>query len=190
MDIKSSQTHTTTNIGKAELQILNKIAALHGMKNIQFLNAAVQYLRKTGINPSEPELSPKEEMTKLEKRVNEVIKFFRVFEQDKLLPLLERLILIEKKIESTLTDLPQNSDLLKEFSEIKRMFKDALEESKHAKQIYNSNNEILDNRLKDLRNLSLQNTQMIISLFEALKNKGITGKFTDENIKKFYESCQ
>jgi hypothetical protein len=98
MDIKPTSNHTTTNIGSMELKYLNKLSRAHNSSNIQYLNAAIHFFRKTGTNPFEPELSANEQLQKLNIRVEQVLKFQRVFESDKLMPLLEKLIIIERRL--------------------------------------------------------------------------------------------
>ena len=188
MSIKSAKSHTTTNIGLTELEVLNKLASTHKMKNIQFINAAILYFKKTGINPTEPELSPKEEIAKLDKRVNEILKFFRVFEQEKLLPILERLILLERKFGSSLDNLPLKAELQEEFEGIRKVLKNWVEESNKSRAIYNQNLERLSELQQDQLKLLEKNSKMLSAFFEAFKNRGIMGKLSEEDIKKFYDA--
>ena len=178
MNIKATKTHTTTNIGINELEVLNKLAATYKMKNIQFVNAAVLYLKKTGINPNEPELSPKDEIAKLEKRVNEVIKYFRVFEQDKLMPILERLIILEKKIEASLGDLPMQSEIHAEFAQFQVLLKKNAEDAFKVRQVGIQSIEKTTQLQVELEKIN----KMLISFFEAFKNRGVMGKLSDEDI--------
>jgi len=188
MNIKILKNHTTTNIGIVEHEILSKLAARHGLKNIQFLNAAIIYLKKTGVDPTEPELSSKEELSKLDKRVNEVIKFFRMFEQDKLTPILQRLIILEKKIESNLDDLPLQSEIKTEFVEIKNILKRLLDEDNRSKQIFIQNTEKLVQAQQEHTSVLEKNNKMLISFFEAFRNRGIVGKLSEQDIKNFYNA--
>ena len=189
MSIKSTKTHTTTNIGLPELELLNKLATSHKMKNIQFINAAVLYFKKTGINPTEPELSPKDEIAKLEKRVNEVLKFFRVFEQDKLLPILERLIILEKKFGSSLDNLPLKDELRQQFDEIRKVLKNWVEDNNKSRLIYNQNIERLSKMQQEQLTLFEKNNKMLLAFFEAFKNRGLIGKLSEEDINRFYNAC-
>lgn len=189
MSIKSTKSHTTTNIGLPELEVLNKLASSHKMKNIQFINAAILYFKKTGINPMEPELSPKEEIAKLEKRVNEVLKFFRVFEQEKLLPILERLILLERKFGSSLDNLPLRAEIQEEFDGIKKVLKSWVEENNKSRLIYNQNLESLSKLQQDQLKLLEKNNKMLSAFFEAFKNRGLIGKLSEEDINRFYNAC-
>lgn len=76
--IMDNNTLTTTNIGKEELKNLRKIASHHGLKQVEFVSASISYFRKTGINPAEEIYSLREEIERLTKRVDEVIKLMQV----------------------------------------------------------------------------------------------------------------
>jgi len=94
----ANSTLTTTNIGVEELKYLKKLASHHGLKQSEFINSAILFFRKTGINPSHEIHSPRESIEKLTKRVDEVIRFMQVHEKQKLTPLMERLIILEHNL--------------------------------------------------------------------------------------------
>ncbi|MFP4557644.1 MAG: BfmA/BtgA family mobilization protein [Bacteroidales bacterium] len=71
------------------------------MKQVEFINSAIDYFKKTGINPAAEIYTPREEIEMLRKRLEEVIKYLQVHERQKLGPLMERLILLEKNLAST-----------------------------------------------------------------------------------------
>lgn len=101
----SSKSLTTTNIGVEELKHLKKLAIHHGLKQSEFINSAIAYFRHTGVNPREKAYSPREEIERLTKRVDEVIRFMQVHERQKLSPLMERLILLDKRISESISNL-------------------------------------------------------------------------------------
>ena len=68
-------TLTTTNIGKSELKSLRSLAQKHNLKQVDFINHAIAYFKKTGINPADEIYSPREEISKLSHRVDQVIRF-------------------------------------------------------------------------------------------------------------------
>lgn len=103
--IMSTTNLTTTNIGVDELKHLKKLALKHKLRQVEFINASISYFRKTGINPSEEIYSPREEIERLTKRVDEVIRFMQVHERQKLSPLTERLILLDKRINESISNL-------------------------------------------------------------------------------------
>lgn len=102
--IMSTTNLTTTNIGVDELKHLKKLALNHKLKQVEFINASIAYFKKTGINPAEEIYSPREEIEKLTKRVDEVIRFMQVHEKQKLSPLLDRLVLLDKRINESVSN--------------------------------------------------------------------------------------
>jgi len=187
MSIKTVISHSTTNIGKDELKTLNKLATSAGVKNINYLNAAIHYFKKTGINPFEPELSPKDEIIKLQKRNEEILKFIRVFEKEKLSPLLERLIMLERRIGTSIQDMPLKSELSREFHLVREELKRTAESSQSLMIKYKEPLEKVSQVLNQFNFEQKKAQNMIKCLFEALKNKGI-GNFKDIDIKNFNDA--
>ena len=93
---------TTVNIKKEYQKELRKMSESWGMSQVEFLNNAIWYFKKTGINPQSPLFSPKEEIAKLDKRLDQVIKFLRHQEKDKLTPLLDEIIIAERRLKESL----------------------------------------------------------------------------------------
>lgn len=63
-----------------------------------FVKLALAYFKKSGIDPSEPPESIKEELSKMSKRISQLIAFQKTFEQKQLIPLIESLYKIEAEI--------------------------------------------------------------------------------------------
>ncbi|HAF30436.1 MAG TPA: hypothetical protein DCG75_15445 [Bacteroidales bacterium] len=121
---------TTVNIDKASQKELKKLSQSWEMSQVEFLNNAIWYFKKTGINPISPIFSPKEEMAKMNKRLDQVIKFIRHQQTEKLNPLLDEIIIVERRLKENIAtginqdDLNPTTDGLKEILEIVREGKD------------------------------------------------------------------
>lgn len=102
---------TTTNISVDHLKYLKKLAEKNGLKQVEFINAMVDFFRKTGVNPVEEISSPREEIQKLTKRVDEVIRFMQYHEKNKLSPLFERMLLLDKQLKDTYSKVVTADDL-------------------------------------------------------------------------------
>lgn len=139
---------TTVNLDKASQKELKKLSRSWGMSQVEFLNHAIWYFKKTGINPNSPIFSPKEEMAKLDNRLNQVIKFLRHQEKEKLTPLLDEITIAERRLKENLaTSITQNE----------------------LNTITNSLNQILEIVREDEYN-KINFRNLIIAMFEALKN--------------------
>lgn len=187
---------TTTNIGKEYQKELKKLSQSWGMSQTEFLNKAIWYFKKTGIDPNSSIFSPKEEIAKLEKRVNQVIQYISRQEKDKLNPLLDELIITERRLKESLalgidkSDLEQiDQKIEKKSGEIFKVLTDIFENlnkdvSNLRQRLSSSMNE--SNRKIDQLNAKNKLVVELISLmFIAIKNRGITGKFNTTDINNF-----
>lgn len=79
---------------------LVKFCKKHNLSMGEFVAHSLAYFKSSGVNPSTPPESVKEELAKIEKRVSQGIAFQKTFEKDKLNPLLsdlaEAIVLINK----------------------------------------------------------------------------------------------
>ncbi|MGZ2371873.1 BfmA/BtgA family mobilization protein [Ancylomarina sp. YFZ004] len=92
---------TTTNIGNPEKEQLKKLAIKHSMSQVDFINACIIYFSNTPISPCEPPTSVQYEINKLRKRLDQIIGFIRTHEEKRLNPLLNNMIVIERRLRET-----------------------------------------------------------------------------------------
>jgi len=85
---------------------LKSYCAKHELTMNNFVRAALTYFRTTGINPTDPPESVKEELARMEKRLNQVIAFQRTFERESMIPLLTRI----KELIATIEQSPTKSE--------------------------------------------------------------------------------
>lgn len=83
---------------------LDRLAKANGVTKKDFLQYALDYFEKYGINPVKHE-SPAQEMQKLIKRVDQVVAFIRKQEQDILRPACETIADTNRKVERSLSRL-------------------------------------------------------------------------------------
>lgn len=172
---------TTTNIGEAELKDLRKLARNHKLKQVEFINSAINYFKKTGINPAQEIFSPREEISKLTKRVDQVIRFLQVHEKEKLNPLVERLILLERHLSENYAQ--------SDWDEFKKLISNTHSENKSLlkSEITQIRNEFSDKLISINKNSSNslmldKITIILIDLFfDALNNKGLSKSFKEND---------
>ena len=102
---------STIVIGKHEHKILARLAENYQMRLGQFVESSINYFRKTGINPADESFSPVEQIKSLEKRIEDVIKIVKAVERDKLSPLIENLLIIERRIDVGLLEIPTQKNI-------------------------------------------------------------------------------
>jgi len=89
---------------------LKKYCDKSGLKLGEFIETALQYFEKSGINPAEHE-SPAAEMLKLIKRIDSVVAFIKKQESDLLRPLVESVSLSENRIQRELGTISKTKEV-------------------------------------------------------------------------------
>ncbi len=102
----------TINVEQTTRDELKEYCRKQDLTQGDFVKFALSYFKKSGINPSEPPQSVKEELSKIEKRISQLIGFQKTFERDNLLPLLESLSKTEGKINLHFAEFPKKIDLV------------------------------------------------------------------------------
>ena len=95
---------TSVTIDKRTGVQLDRLAKASGVTKKDFLQSALDYFERYGINPVKHE-SPAQEMQKLIKRVDQVVAFIRKQEQDILRPTCEVITTTDVKVEKALSGL-------------------------------------------------------------------------------------
>jgi hypothetical protein len=190
---------TTVNIKKEYQKELRKLSQSWGMSQVEFINNAIWYFKKTGINPKSTIFSPKEEIAKLEKRLDQVVKFLRHQEKDKLTPLLDELIITQRRLKETLAlgvDKEDFDSLQNRIAEIEKVVKGQDEKNKKYmaytiaeifKVLRSQLKEISQNR-EEIAVTKIHLDRLISLLFNALNNRSIAGKFSQDDINKFQDA--
>lgn len=140
---------------------LKKIAEKESLTMSSFLDSAVSYFDKTKVSPQTDIVSIKEEMKKLEKRVNQVIAFIRKFENDNLIPLIKEIK--KDRITATETYNTINNKLDKE--EISKIFNEINNVDRNLSVIINEKEETIK-QLEQVINTS----QETIKRFDSNEN--------------------
>jgi len=186
---------TTVNIDKGHQKELRKLSQSWGMSQVEFLNNAIWYFKKTGINPSSPVFSPKEEISKLEARLNQVIKFIRLQEKEKLNPLLDELIITERRLKESLA-LGVNKGDFEKIEKGLGLMNNSIDviyknQERYATEIvrqFSSRLHTTENKIDVLASNTQLMIKLISLLFEALKNRSIAGKLSQADIKNFEDA--
>jgi virulence-associated protein VapD len=186
-------TLTTTNIGKSELKSLRSLAQKHNLKQVDFINHAIAYFKKTGINPADEIYSPREEISKLSHRVDQVIRFIKTQEEKKLTPLLDELILISRKLNAQM----ENQVTAEHFNHLLKGQKLMLEYSKSNREItieaFDKTQKtitILPSRLEEIKQILAITKELHDILYQSLMNRSNIKGFRYEDIQKFQQTIE
>lgn len=93
---------TTVTVDRETQTELKKYCKRNCISQGEFIKTALDYFRKSGISPADPPQSVREELGKMDKRLNQVISFQRTFERENLLPLVVEVRKEREKIEQLL----------------------------------------------------------------------------------------
>jgi|SRR5690554_248877 virulence-associated protein VapD len=186
-------TLTTTNIGKSELKSLRSLAQKHNLKQVDFINHAIAYFKKTGINPADEIYSPREEISKLSHRVDQVIRFIKTQEEKKLTPLLDELIQISRKLNAQM----ENQVTSKHFNHLLEGQKLILEYSKSNRELtveaFDKTQKtitILPSRLEEIKQILAISKELHDILYQSLMNRSNIKGFRYEDIQKFQQTIE
>ncbi len=184
---------TTTNIGSNELKSLRQLAKKHDLSQTEFINRSILYFKKTGINPADEITSPREEINKLNNKMESVIKFIRTQEKTKMIPLLDELSIISRKLNDQMEDqltLSRFMEVAKLFLENFKYLREVQEnQGNHLKSIKNSV-EGLPNSIRGINRLLYITKELHENLYYSLTNRSTMGRFRDEDIEKFSNTVE
>jgi len=85
---KNKMALTTIGIDHSTNRQIDKLCKRYNLKKGEAVKLAFQYLEKACINPSEPPESTKTELSKINKRQDDLIRFIRHFEEEQLNPMI------------------------------------------------------------------------------------------------------
>lgn len=175
---------TTISIDKETATLVEKICKRYSLKKSEAIKLAFQYLDKASINPSEAPESTKAELRKINKRQDDLIRFIRHYEEEKLNPMIRtsnsiasRFDTIVKSMENIiLSHLKDNQEghnnLLKMLSE---------KFTGHADAINNQSKQL--SRIQQSQQKDNKKLLQLISLYSDLANCGVMESKKKENLK-------
>nr|WP_319400900.1 BfmA/BtgA family mobilization protein [uncultured Carboxylicivirga sp.] len=168
MNNNSNNLNTTINISKVHYKQLKTLSKRFGVSNLQFINAAVNFLRTSGVNPLDKNIGAAEQFKRLEKRNDEILRFFRVFESQKLQPILDNLIITQRMLDEKTSDIPTCKDIKDIEANMNRDFKNGVEYI-HKGQASNHNYlKKIDKILNDILQKQEQHQKLIENLFSTI----------------------
>jgi len=93
--------YTTVSIDKETGRLIEKICKRYSLKKSEVVKLAFLYLEKTHINPADAPESVKSELTKINKRQDDIIRFIRKYEEDQLNPMIRTSHSIASRFDNT-----------------------------------------------------------------------------------------
>lgn len=171
----TKSTLTTIGIDKQTNKLVDKLCKRYSLKKGEIVRLAFSYIDKASINPSESPESVKTELAKIKKRMDDIVRFIRHYEEEKLNPMIRISYDTANRFENNTRDL---KNLLKEDIETSDNLTKGLMQvlDKNMKTLaehINKQGTIINNLVK--RQTQTERIQIrLLSLYEELSACGIT----------------
>lgn len=176
--------YTTVSIDKETGRLVEKICKRYSLKKGEVVKLAFRYIDKASINPADAPESVKSELAKINKRQDDIIRFIRSYEEDKLNPMIRTSHSIATRFEKEVKELGElvnsqigNSQELQN-NALKRI-SEAF--SQHAGVINNQSKQI--NSLSQIQQRDNKKLMQLISFYSELATCGVMDGKRKENLK-------
>ncbi len=175
---------TTVSIDKETSGLVEKICKRYSLKKAEVVKLAFQYIDKANINPAEAPESVKAELSKINKRQDDIIRFIKHYEEKELNPMIRatnsiavRFDGIVKALETlVLSQLEKNNE---KYNTVLQRISDKFGE--HADVINGQGKHI--GALKDTQKKDSAKLLKLISLYADLATCGVMDGKRKENLK-------
>lgn len=175
---------TTISIDKETANLVAKICKRYSLKKGEIVKLAFQYLEKAHINPADIPESVKSELAKINKRQDDIIRFIRHYEEEKLNPMVRTSHAITVRFEKVVTELCEL--VSSEISSSRELQDNVL---KKVSEAFSQHAGVINNQAKQINSLSQvhgQNTKkllQLISLYAELATCGVMDGKRKESLK-------
>lgn len=176
--------YTTVSVDKETARLIDKISKRYSLKKGEVVQLAFRYIDKANINPSEAPESVKSELSKINKRQDDIIRFIRHYEEEQLNPMIRTSNSIAVKFDTIVQKLCELVDL--EISSSRELQDNVL---KKVSEKFNEHADVINSHAKQINFLS--NVQQkgnakllkLISLYSDLATCGMMDSKRKENLK-------
>lgn len=176
--------YTTVSIDKETGKLIDKICKRYSLKKSEVVKLAFRYIDKANINPNEAPESVKSELSKINKRQDDIIRFIRHYEEEQLNPMIRTSNSIAVKFDAIVQKLCELVD--SEISSSRELQDNVL---KKVSEKFNEHADVINSHAKQINFLS--STQQkgnakllkLISLYSDLASCGMMDSKRKENLK-------
>lgn len=175
---------TTIAIEAETDKLIEKLCKRYSLKKGEITKLAFLYLDKAHINPADTPESVKSELAKINKRQDDIIRFIRSYEEDKLNPMIRTSHSIAVKFDTVVKTLSGNVDL-----EIQNSKENLVNVLKKLDEQFGKVVTVINNQAKQINDLSgvhqKDNKKLLrlISLYSELATCGVMDGKRKENLR-------
>lgn len=175
---------TTIAIDKATDKIIEKLCKRYSLKKKEITKLAFLYLDKAHINPTDAPESVKSELSKINKRQDDLIRFIRHYEEEQLNPMIRTSHSIATKFDTEVERLSEKVDL--EIAQSKNTLINVL---KKLDEQFGKVVDVINNQAKVINSYSKINERnnkrllQLINLYSELTTCGVMDGKRKDNLK-------
>ncbi|NMA74559.1 MAG: clindamycin resistance transfer factor BtgA [Bacteroidales bacterium] len=175
---------TTIAIDKETDKLIEKLCKRYSLKKGEIVKLAFLYLDKAHINPADTPESVKSELSKINKRQDDIIRFIRHYEEEKLNPMIRTSHSIATRFDTAVKTLSGRVD-----SEIANSKKILISVLKKLDERFNEVAEVINNQAKEINSSSRAQQKdckkllELISLYSELSACGVMESKRKESLK-------
>lgn len=176
--------YTTVSIDKEAARLIEKICKRYSLKKSEVVKLTFRHIDKANINPREAPESVKSELSKINKRQDDIIRFIRHYEEEQLNPMIRTSNSIAVKFDTIVQKLCELVD--SEISSSRELQDKIL---KKVSEKFNEHADVINSHAKQINFLSSTqqkgNTKLmkLISLYTDLASCGMMDSKRKENLK-------
>lgn len=176
--------YTTVSIDKEAARLIEKMCKRYSLKKSEVVKLAFRYIDKANINPADAPESVKSELSKINKRQDDIIRFIRNYEEEQLNPMIRTSNSIAVKFDTIVQKLCELVD--SEISSSRELQDNVL---KKVSEKFNEHADVINSHAKQINFLS--STQQkgnakllkLIALYADLASCGVMDGKRKENLK-------
>lgn len=168
--------NSTVAISSIDAKKLDRFCKSNGLSKKEFISVSLNYFLKEGINPKTHE-SPNAELSKLNKRIDQLFGFIKKQEQDLLKPIALEIVRGSKSQNESFLNVLKNQEILQNI--IRSESKSILSETQNK---YRTTNDSLEqNRVATInsQNEIKRALQILAKYMDDKNKKGLLGKLFD-----------
>lgn len=182
---------TTISIDTETAKLVEKISKRYSLKKSEVVKLAFRYIDKASINPADAPESVKSELAKINKRQDDIIRFIRSYEEDKLNPMVRTSHSIATRFDTAVKE--QKGLITSEIEQSRELQDNAL---KKISETFNQHAGVINNQAKQINDLSQainssskkqerNNNKLLklIALYSELATCGVMDGKRKENLK-------
>lgn len=182
---------TTVSIDTETAKLVEKICKRYSLKKSEAVKLAFRYIDKASINPTDAPESVKSELSKINKRQDDIIRFIRSYEEDKLNPMVRTSHSIATRFDIAVKE--QKGLITSEIEQSRELQDNVL---KKISETFNQHAGVINNQAKQINDLSQainssskkqerNNNKLLklIALYSELATCGVMDGKRKENLK-------